>query len=442
MVFNKFIIIYISLFNIIISLKLNVNKKIFNTTQLLKYNSLNDEYPSNSHLIRSLINLPIQQSELGLYLVNITIGEPNQEFSLILDSGSSYIWVNDNKCGTCKTKNKFISSKSNTFIRSKENININFISGNIKGNLCRDYFYFNQNINTSFYFLLVYESNIDFEIDGIIGLSKGSSNKKYSFLYQLKDKNIMKHNILLYDLYNKSFYIDEIPQIYLEQKSVSCENKEDKTNFWKCDINSIKVDDILIMMESEIIFDSGTNGIVFPIKYKEYFENVIKNNQILQKGGCNLKYFDNERIYQIICDHSIEYIDFENTENFLEFYFDKGKNNFVFVKLSDLYNENDKSFYLYIFERKSEILLGSPFFEKYPVLFNMDDNIINIFGVGNDLYKYKINYDYKIENIQIIMIIVIFILITLILVRAQFIYRKRKNYNKIEFFVEEGAKII
>ena len=190
-------------------------------------------------------------------------------------------------------------------------------------------------------------------------------------------------------------------------------------------------------MESEIIFDSGTNGIVFPIKYKDYFENVIKNNQILQKGGCELKYFDNERIYQIICEQSLENIDLNGTENFLEFYFDKGQKNFFSIKLSDLFNENDKSFYLYIFERKSEILLGSPFFEKYPVLFNMDDNIINIFGVGNDLYKYKINYEYKIGNIQIVIIIVIFILIILILVRAQCVYRKKKSYNKIEFLVEE-----
>ena len=150
-----------------------------------------------------------------------------------------------------------------------------------------------------------------------------------------------------------------------------------------------------------------------------------------------MKYFDNERIYQIICEQSLENIDLNGTENFLEFYFDKRQNNFFSIKLTDLFNENDKSFYLYIFERKSEILLGSPFFEKYPVLFNMDDNIINIFGVGNDLYKYKINYEYKIGNIQIVIIIVIFILIILILVRAQCVYRKRKSYNKIEFLVEE-----
>ena len=431
MVFNIFILIYISLFNIIISLKLNVNKKIFNISQLLKYEFLNDEYQSNQHMIRSLINLPIQKSEIELYLINITIGDPPQEFSLILDSGSSYIWVYDNSCNSCQARNKFISSKSNTFIRSKENINMNFISGNIKGNLCRDIFYYNQEINTNFYFLLVYESDIDFEIDGIIGLSKGSWNKKYSFLNQLKEKKIMKNNLLLYDFFNKSFYIDEIPKIYLEQKSISCKNKDNKSNFWKCGINSVKIDNVPFMMESEIIFDSGTNGIVFPLKYKNYIQNIIKNNPSLNKNKCFLEYFDNDKIYQIICNNSLDYNDVNSNGIFLEFFLDKGKNNSFSIKLIDLFNENDKTFYLYILERKNEILLGSPFFEKYPVLFNMDENIISIFGSGNDLYKYKSNYNYKIENIHIIIIIVTFVIMILILARIQCVYRKRNSHNKI-----------
>ena len=211
MVLNKFIILYISLFNIIISLKLNVNKKIFKANQLLKFDSLNFKFHPNQTLLRSLINLPIQQSELSLPLININIGEPNQKFSLVLDSGSSHMWVYDSNCNSCKAKNKFIKSDSKSFILSEENIKINFISGNIKGNLCKDSLYFSQDVNiSSFYFLLVNESNIDFYIDGILGLSKGSFNNKYSFLNQLKTRKIIKNNLLLYDLINKSLYIGEI----------------------------------------------------------------------------------------------------------------------------------------------------------------------------------------------------------------------------------------
>ena len=439
MVLNIFIILYISLFNIIISLKLNVNKKIFKVNQLLKFDSLNYKFLSNKTLLRSLINSPIQQSELSLPLININIGEPNQEFSLVLDSGSSHMWVYDSNCNSCKAKNKFIISDSKSFMRLKENIKINFISGNIKGNLCKDTLYFNQDVNiSSFYFLLVDESNIDFYIDGILGLSKGSFNNKYSFLNQLKTRKIIKNNLLLYDLFNKSLYIGEIPNNYMEQKSISCKDIKNKYNFWKCEVNLIKIDNVPFRMENEVVFDSGTNGITFPLKYKEYFKIIIKNNKVLNKSECELIYFDKEGIYQIFCNKDLE---FNNTEIFLKFFFFFFENNSVDIQLTDLLNEDNKSFYLYILERKNQILLGYPFFEKYPILFDIDKNTINIFGAGNNLYKYNRDYDYKIGKQEIIIIVIICILMILILARIQCYYRKNKNYKKIEFLNEEIKNI-
>ena len=441
MVYNKFFIIYISLFNIIISLKLNVNKNHINKNQLLKIHSLNNKFLSNKSSIRSLIYLPIEKYEISLYAIKIKIGEQKQEFSLILDSGSSYIWAYDNDCTSCKSKNKFNSTNSKTLIRSEKTIKLNYISGNIKGNLCQDTIYYEQSLNKSiksFYFLLVDESNLDFELDGIIGLSKGSFDKKYSFLYQLKDKKLIKNSLLLYDLFNKSFYIDEIPQFYLQQKSISCELKNDNSNFWKCDINFIKIDNIPISMETEIIFDSGTNGIIFPLKYKNILENIIKNNKILKENKCELQGYENDNIYELICNQTLKYDDVNSTDNFLEIYLDKGQNNSIEIKLTDLLGEDNKAFYLFIIKRKSEILLGSPFFEKYPVLFDLDENIVNIFGTGNNLYKYRNYKEEKVKKIKIIIIIVISVLIILILVRIRCIYRtKNSNYNQVEFLVGE-----
>ena len=441
MVYNKFFIIYISLFNIIISLKLNVNKNHINKNQLLKIHSLNNKFLSNKSSIRSLIYLPIEKYEISLYTIKIKIGEQKQEFSLILDSGSSYIWAYDNDCTSCKSKNKFNSTNSKTLIRSEKTIKLSYISGNIKGNLCQDTIYYEQSLNKSiksFYFLLVDESNLDFELDGIIGLSKGSFDKKYSFLYQLKDKKLIKNSLLLYDLFNKSFYIDEIPQFYLQQKSISCELKNDNSNFWKCDINFIKIDNIPISMETEIIFDSGTNGIIFPLKYKNILENIIKNNKVLKKNKCELQGYENDNIYEIICNQTLKYDDVNSTDNFLEIYLDKGQNNSIEIKLTDLLGEDNKAFYLFIIKRKSEILLGSPFFEKYPVLFDLDENIVNIFGTGNNLYKYRNYKEEKVKKIKIIIIIVISVLIILILVRIRCIYRRRNsNYNQVEFLVGE-----
>ena len=436
MVFYKIFIIYICLFNVIYALKLNINKNNVNTSQLLKIHSLNNNLDSRQYSLRALINLPLQKSETTLYSINLNIGEPKQNFSLILDSGSSYVWVYNKICNTCKSLNKFIPENSKTFIQTKEYINLNYLSGNAKGNLCKDNLYINQKINIlSFQFLLVYESNIIFKIDGIIGLSKGSFNKKYSFLNQLKERNIIKNKIILYDLFNKSFYIDEIPQFYLEQKTVSCKNKDDNSNFWKCDINSIKVNNISIIMETEIIFDSGSNGVIFPKKYKDYLKNIIKNNKFFEENKCEFQYFEDEQIYELICNETLKYNDTNTNEYFFEFYFDKEQKNSFGIKLKDLLCEDGKSFYLFILDRKKEIILGSPFFEKYPVLFNLDDNIINIFGGGNDFYKYNKNSSYQIGNLKLILIIIICLLLILILARIQCIYRRRKSYNKLEFLM-------
>ena len=436
MVLYKIFFIYISLFNAIFTLKLNITKNNVNTNQLLNFHLSNNNLLTNKYSIRSLINIPLQKSQTTLYSINLNIGDPKQNFSLILDSGSSYVWAYNSICNACKSHNKFIADNSKTFIQSKETINMNYLSGNAKGNLCQDNLYINKNINIpNFYFLLVYESSIDFEIDGILGLSKGSFNKKYSFMNQLKEKNIIKNNIILYDLFNKSFYIDEIPELYLRQKSVSCKNKDDKSNFWKCDINTIKVDNISIMMETEIIFDSGTNGIIFPMKYKEYLKNIIKNNKNLEENKCEFKYFEDEQLYELICNESIKYYDINKRENFFEFYFDKKSKNSFGIKLNNLLCEDDKSFYLFILDRKKEIILGSPFFEKYSVLFNLDDNLINIFGAGNDFYDYKTTTNYEIGKSKIILIIIACILLIFILARIQCIYRRRQSYNKLEILV-------
>ena len=154
----------------------------------------------------------------------------------------------------------------------------------------------------------------------------------------------------------------------MEQKSISCKDIDDNSKFWKCEMDFIEIDNVPIMMENDVVFDSGTNGIAFPLKYKEYFNNIIKNNKVLNNYECELKYFVEEKVYQIICNKSLEYNEVNSTGIFLKFYFDKSQKNSVDIKLIDLLNEDNKSFYLYIIERKNQILLGHPFFVKYPIL--------------------------------------------------------------------------
>ena len=448
-IFFIFINILISLFNISISIKLNVKKNNHfykKNISSLKFRILNNNNYSS-------IDLPLLKSELGLYSIDINIGEPNQKFSLVIDSGSSILWVYNNKCEVCKSKNKFSSSDSKTFISKKETINLNYVTGKIKGELCQDNMNFQDKLKMPlFYFLLVYESDLDFDMDGIIGLSKGGFiRKEYSFLNQLYEKKLIKENFLLYDLHNKLFYIGEIPPYLMNEKNISCYDDTAFSNFWRCEMSSIIIDNVPITIDTNIIFDSGTNGIVFPMKYLDIFKNIIANNDNLTKSECVFLKYDDSNIYKFICTNNnnfgINYLNF--SYNFIEIFLDKNINNSFGFNLLDLLEqvEDDEilPFALYIYDRKEEILLGAPFFEKYPIMFNKDNNMITIFGEGNTLYnniqnnKNK-NYKNNLRIFIIVTLVIIFILLIIIIIRKYFFEKKRIKNEQIEFLADEYTK--
>ena len=437
--------ILFSLFNIITSIRLNVNKNVNKNNSSLKIRILNNINKNNNY---SSVELPLLlKPELGLYSIDIYIGEPKQKFSLVIDSGSSILWVYDNKCKSCKSKNKFTSSNSKAFMSNKETINLNYVTGKLKGELCQDNLNFNDKFNMPlFYFVLIYESNLDFEMDGIIGLSKGVSyRKRYSFMNQIYEKKLIKENYVIYDLFNKYFYISEMPSYLEKQKKISCYDNDEFSTFWKCDLSSMVIDNVPVYLNNKIIFDSGTNGIVFPIKYLDIFKNIISNNNFLSKNKCKLVNVDNDNIYKLECDQIINTKNINSTYNFIQFYFDKNTlndnnnyNNTVGFKLIDLLEEGEQAFSLYIFDRKDEILLGAPFFEKYPIMFNKDENLVTIFGEGNNIYRNNSSYINKINIFFMIIVICLIIFVILLIIRERIFSKFRINYSQIENLTEEN----
>ena len=306
---------------------------------------------------------------------------------------------------------------------------------------------FNNKFNMPlFYFVLIYESNLDFEMDGIIGLSKGISYKKrYSFMNQIYEKKLIKENYVIYDLFNKYFYISEMPSYLEKQKKISCYDNDEFSTFWKCDLSSMVIDNVPVYLNNKIIFDSGTNGIVFPIKYLDIFKNIISNNAFLSKNKCKLVNVDNDNIYKLECDQIINTKNINSTYNFIQFYFDKNNlndnnnyNNTVGFKLIDLLEEGEQAFSLYIFDRKDEILLGAPFFEKYPIMFNKDENLVTIFGEGNNIYRNNSSYINKINIFFMIIVICLIIFVILLIIRERIFSKFRINYSQIENLNEDN----
>ena len=188
------------------------NKK--NNTNHLNFNlKSNNNHNSEISLSENKENSIILKSTRdNLYYFDIEIGTPGQIFSVLIDTGSNYFWINSEKCFGCKSQKKFDKDKSNTYNDINKQIKINYISGNLSGIISTDIIKFTNNKNISdFNFILINESNINFELDGIFGLSKNPKdiyNSKYSPLNQIY-KNKIKYikTIILISIYLPLIFI-------------------------------------------------------------------------------------------------------------------------------------------------------------------------------------------------------------------------------------------
>ena len=200
--------------------------------------------------------------------------------------------------------------------------------------------------------------------------------------------------------------------------------------YWDCIFEKIKINNENVitlnnLTSNYIIFDSGINGLIFPLNYILAFENLIYKSKLLKSGDCSIKNEDKEKnIYTIICVNSIHNLINEednSNEEFISIYISNDKN--ISFKLSDLYNENDKSFKIYFtLTPNNAIFLGIPFFEKYIILLDKDNDKIIIY----DEVKGKNNKNFLKGIFKAIILIILLAIIILI---CFIIIRKRRKFD-------------
>ena len=107
------------------------------------------------------------------YSGDLYIGTPKQQFSLIFDTGSSWIWVNDASCGKfCHPSHSFSASDSSSIVETGNNVTLHYGQGKAFGRIVTEtvsLFPSDGEVTEQFVALMTWTSDFDnLKADGIL----------------------------------------------------------------------------------------------------------------------------------------------------------------------------------------------------------------------------------------------------------------------------------
>ena len=222
-------------------------------------------------LLTQLLLAPIDFSE-------ISIGSPPQTFKVILDTGSSNLWVPSSECGSiaCYLHTKYDSSSSSTYKKNGSEFAIRYGSGSLTGFVSNDVVQIGDLVIKNQDFAeATSEPGLAFafgRFDGILGLGYDtiSVNKLVPPFYNMIKQKLIDEPVFAFYLGNantegddsvatfggvdKDHYKGELIKIPLRRKA-----------YWEVDFNAIAFgNEVADLEDTGVILDTGTSLIALP----------------------------------------------------------------------------------------------------------------------------------------------------------------------------------
>lgn len=230
----------------------------------------------------------------------ISIGTPPQTFKVVLDTGSSNLWVPSSECGSiaCYLHTKYDSSSSSTYKKNGTSFEIRYGSGSLSGFTSQDVMQIGDlKIKEQVFAEATEEPGLAFafgRFDGILGLGFDtiSVNKIVPPFYNMIDQGLLDEPVFAFYLgdtnngegdeseaifggVNKDHYTGKITEIPLRRKA-----------YWEVDLDSITFGDSTAELDNTgVILDTGTSLIALPTTLAE-----LLNKEIGAKKGYNGQY--------------------------------------------------------------------------------------------------------------------------------------------------------
>ncbi|KAI1757655.1 aspartic peptidase domain-containing protein [Xylaria castorea] len=242
--------------------------------------------------------LPISNFMNAQYFSEISIGTPAQDFKVILDTGSSNLWVPSQSCGSiaCFLHSKYDSSSSSSYKQNGTDFEIRYGSGSLSGFVSQDDVTIGDlKIKGQDFAEATSEPGLAFafgRFDGILGMGfdRLSVNGIVPPFYQLINQKLIDEPVFAFYLnsesgsddsevvfggVDKDHYTGKITEIPLRRKA-----------YWEVDLDSISFGDETAELDNTgVILDTGTSLIALPTDLAE-----LLNKEMGAKKGFNGQY--------------------------------------------------------------------------------------------------------------------------------------------------------
>jgi saccharopepsin len=209
---------------------------------------------------------------------DISIGTPPQEFKVVLDTGSSNLWVPSSECNSiaCYLHSKYDHSSSSTYKKNGSSFEIRYGSGELSGFVSQDTFQIGDlKVKNQDFAEATSEPGLAFafgRFDGIMGLGYNtiSVNGIVPPFYNMLDQGLLDEPVFSFYLsdtndesseseamfggVDKDHYTGKLTKIPLRRKA-----------YWEVNLDAITFgDDTAEMDDTGVILDTGTSLIALP----------------------------------------------------------------------------------------------------------------------------------------------------------------------------------
>ncbi|CAI0645175.1 Vacuolar protease A [Colletotrichum fructicola] len=243
--------------------------------------------------------VPVSNFMNAQYFSEISIGTPPQSFKVVLDTGSSNLWVPSQQCGSiaCYLHSKYDSSSSSTYKSNGSEFEIHYGSGSLTGFVSQDDVSIGDiKIKKQDFAEATSEPGLAFafgRFDGILGLGYDtiSVNKIVPPFYQMVNQKAIDEPVFAFYLGDTNDEGDESEAVFGGVDDSHYEGKITyiplrRKAYWEVDLDAITLGDETADLEGHgAILDTGTSLNVLPSALAE-----LLNKEIGAKKGFNGQY--------------------------------------------------------------------------------------------------------------------------------------------------------